>query len=149
MAIIKINVPFVRSPYNYDADEVSDQTALRCKGPSRTQQNFKDECDINRILDRWTRTGSLGNENVKQPQYGDFTGVGDYHSICNNGIFARDSFSSLPDNIRKRFGNDPAELLSFLDDPKNRDEAEKLGLIKPVLVDKKESISPISEVEKL
>ena len=142
-----INKVFLRTPYNYDIDEVSDETGLKCKGPSRTQQHMKDECDINRIVDRWLRTGDLGAID-KSVRYGDFTGVGDYHSLCNRGLQSRHDFFSLPEHIRVRFGGDPAKLLAFLEDPKNREEGEKLGLLKPAIVDKKESISPISEVEK-
>jgi len=39
------------------------------------------------------------------------------------------AFSQMPSAIRKRFNNDPAELIKFVLDPKNREEAIKIGLI--------------------
>jgi len=40
------------------------------------------------------------------------------------------SFRELPAEIRNRFRNDPEELLRFTENPQNRDEAIKLGLIR-------------------
>lgn len=40
---------------------------------------------------------------------------------------AQADFDSLPSHIRKRFGNSPIELVDFLNDPQNDDEAIKLG----------------------
>ena len=39
-----------RQPYKYDRDALSKKTAFKSVGPTRTQQNFKEECDINNIL---------------------------------------------------------------------------------------------------
>ena len=36
---------------------------------------------------------------------------------------------ALPSDVRSRFGNNPAELLDFLNDNSNYDEAIRLGLI--------------------
>lgn len=37
----------------------------------RTHQSFKDECDINNIIEMHTRTGVVQHLNNRQPQYGD------------------------------------------------------------------------------
>jgi len=60
--------------------------------------------------------------------FGDFTSYDDYHSSLNQIIEAQDAFEALPSSMRKRFGNDPGELLAFLEDPANNEEAVKLGL---------------------
>ena len=44
---------------------------------------------------------------------------------------ATQAFMALPVAIRTRFGNDVVNLLEFIDDPRNIDEARKLGLLKP------------------
>ena len=44
-----VNV-FTRSAFNYDVDAVSKDTGFVSDEESLTQQNFKDECDINTIL---------------------------------------------------------------------------------------------------
>ena len=49
---------FVRNPYNYDMDKVSNETGLECKDPSLAQQHMKDECDINTIVEQFRVTGS-------------------------------------------------------------------------------------------
>lgn len=131
-----MSAPFVRSPYNYDTASASSESGLVCDDPSLAQQNFKDECDINVIVRRFGVTGQLPS-NVRMPSYGDFTGVTDYQSALNSVLAARDSFMSLPAEVRSRFSNDPALFVDFCSDPANRDEALKLGLIdapaKPVV----------------
>ena len=125
-------VPFLRTPYNYDTDAASNESGLHCEDASLAQQHFKDECDINNILRQFNITGMLPEQAVS-PRYGDFTGIGDYHTALNRVIAAEDEFMSLPATIRARFENDPAQLIDFLDKPENKDEAIKLGLVnKPV-----------------
>jgi len=121
-------VPFLRTPYNYDVDKVSDETGLTCPEPTLAQQNFKDECDINHIVRQFGLTGELPGQTIS-PQYGDFTGVLDYHSAVNAVLAAQDEFMELPAQMRARFDNDPAKLIDFLDKEENRQEAIKLGLV--------------------
>jgi hypothetical protein len=126
-------VPFLRTPYNYDVDKVSDETGLLCPEPTLAQQNFKDECDINNIVRQFGLTGELPSQPLS-PQYGDFTGVLDYHTAVNAVLAAQDQFMELPAQLRARFDNDPAKLIDFLDKQENREEATKLGLVdaKPI-----------------
>lgn len=119
---------FIRTPYNYDTDEVSNETGLECPEPTMAQQQFREEADINTIMERFGRTGELVAP-VRLPQYGDFTGVTDYHSAMNAVVEAQASFDSLPANIRARFENDPGQFVEFCLDDKNRDEAVRLGLV--------------------
>ena len=90
---------FVRNPYNYDMDKVSNETGLECKDPSLAQQHMKDECDINTIVERFGVTGSYLSAPVS-PQYGDFSGVSDYHSAINAVRAAEESFMALPAKLR-------------------------------------------------
>jgi phage internal scaffolding protein len=124
----KANLPFVRNPYNYDKDEASVNDALLCQDPSLAQQHMKDECDINVIIERFGVTGELPNAPVS-PQYGDFSGVTDYHSALNQINATMDDFMALPAKLRVRFDHDPVKLLEFLENDQNRDEAIQLGLI--------------------
>lgn len=120
--------PFLRTPYNYDTDAASNESGLACEEPSLAQQHFKEECDINTILTKFNVTGLLP-EAPLSPLYGDFTGIGDYHSALNAVIAAQDEFDALPAQIRSRFDNDPEKLIAFMDDENNRTEAEALGLV--------------------
>ncbi len=121
---------FVRAPYNYDGDAVSDETGFKCDEPSMAQQQFKEESDINEIVRKFGVTGELPS-NIRAPQYGDFTGIFDYHSAMNAVVAARDSFNAMPAEVRARFDNDPAAFVEFCSDEANRDEAKKLGLLMP------------------
>lgn len=124
----KANMPFVRNPYNYDKDEASISDALLCQDPSLAQQHMRDECDINVIIERFGVTGELPNAPVS-PQYGDFSGITDYHSALNKINATMDDFMALPAQLRVRFDHDPVKLLDFLQNDQNRDEAIQLGLI--------------------
>lgn len=119
---------FVRSAYGYDADLVSYETGLDCVEPSMTQQSFKEECDINTILERFNVTGQVPVSPI-DPQYGDFSGVTDYQSALNAVIAAQAGFDSLPARVRERFANDPAAFVDFCLDESNREEMIQLGLV--------------------
>jgi phage internal scaffolding protein len=122
------NTLFLRTPHNYDTDAASNESGLACEEPSLAQQHYKDECDINTILQKFNVTGLLP-ESPLSPRYGDFSGISDYHTALNRVIAAQDEFEALPAQIRARFGNDPAQLIEFLENEKNRPEAEDLGLV--------------------
>ena len=122
------NTVFLRTPYNYDKDAASNESGLHCEDASLAQQHYKEECDINTILEKFNITGLLP-ENPLSPRYGDFTGIGDYHTAMNRVFAAQEEFEALPAQIRARFGNDPAQLIEFLENSDNRPEAEELGLV--------------------
>ena len=95
---------------------------------SMTQQQFKDECDINLIVERARKSGFI-NVPSEQPIYGDFADVGDFIEAQNLIAQASQYFDGLPANIRARFSNSPAEFLRFINDEANVDEAVSLGLL--------------------
>ena len=122
-----MKAPFVRAPGNYDMDVVSQQTALWCLDGSLTQQQFRDECDINNIVDQFMKTGVMP-DSVRMPQFVDYTGVFDFQSAQNAIRQADESFASMPARVRSRFHNSPQEFLEFFADPSNGPEAVALGL---------------------
>lgn len=97
--------------------------------PSRTQQHFKDECDVNRIMARYAQSGVLPQGG--RPKHFIEAGALEFQEALNLVITAEEAFASLPSATRERFANNPSLLLSFLEDPANRPEAVKLGLIPP------------------
>lgn len=110
----------------------SPDPGIEFKSPSLTQQHFRDECDINNIIERYEETGFLVdplNPGTRQPVFGDFSVEFDYMAAQNIVADAQQRFEALPSALRKRFNNDPHELLLFLEDPKNMEEAVKLGLV--------------------
>lgn len=101
---------------------------------SLTFQSAKDETDINLIIKTYKETGTLPNSKPKAfstryPMFGDFSMCTDYTEAVNMVNASKEAFDSLPSAVRKRFGNNPMELITFLHDENNRSEAEKLGLI--------------------
>lgn len=123
----------VRGAFGYDADDVSRETGVAIdESESVVQQQFAEECDINTIVKRFGITGELPN-GINMPLSGDFTNVTDFQTAMNTVRQAQESFMELPAEVRRRFNNDPARVLAFLDDEANRDEAIKLGIVaKPV-----------------
>lgn len=94
-----------------------------------TQQSGKDECDINVIVERAKRGAQLPISD-RTPMYGDFTQLPTDLRDCLNVVRKADeAFMSLDAHVRRRFDNDPAKLMDFLNDPANRAEAVELGLV--------------------
>lgn len=106
---------------------------------SLTHTDMKKQCDINNIVEQYVMTGTLpsvrGASFVKRfPMFGDFTVGNDFQTIQNTLKASEMAFLELPSRVRERFHNNPAELVSFLQDEGNRKEAEDLGLIDKVKV---------------
>jgi len=121
---------FVRSAYSYDKEEASRESGIIFNDPSLTVQSQKDDADINVIVKRFGLTGQLP-ENVRIPSYGDYDTVNDFQTAMNAVRAAEEGFMELPADLRKRFHNDPQELLDFVVNGDNIDEAIKLGLVPP------------------
>lgn len=96
--------------------------------PSMTQQQFKDECDINNIIKKYSSTGQITHLARSQGVYADLSKIQDYQHSLNQVLEAEQAFGTLPAVIRERFQNNPAELVKFVSNPKNLEEGIKLGL---------------------
>lgn len=99
--------------------------------PTRTQQQFKDEVDMNNIIAKYHQTGQVTHLARKAGAYTDLSNVSDYQKSMQMVIDAQNAFDTLPAKLRARFGNDPAQLLAFMGDKNNYDEGVKLGLLEP------------------
>jgi len=95
--------------------------------PGRTKQSFKDGCDIHRIVAKAQKAGTLSHLEKHGAFYAD---VAD----APQDIFeARDQlekvnaiFADLPSELRNEFQNDPLEYLTYVNDPANRDQLDRL-----------------------
>lgn len=101
---------------------------------SKTKQEFKDDCDINRILSKYQRTGALSHFATYAGSYGDFSAC-DYQTAQNTLIRARQMFDALPSSVRNLVST-PAGFLDFVQNPANQEKMRELGLMpsKPVPV---------------
>lgn len=62
--------------------------------------------------------------------YGDFADLpNDLQSSYSLIEEAGNRFMTLPSDVRREFNNDPMQLLSFIQNPANRERAGQLGLI--------------------
>lgn len=86
--------------------------------PSMAEQSHKDAVNVNKIMRRYTLTGILEHENRNSPRYNDNTAC-DYHDAMNRVAATNELFMQLPSAIRKKFDNDPANWLDYIQDPAN------------------------------
>lgn len=98
---------------------------------SRVRQSEADSANINKIMERYIKTGVIPSDN-RQQFFEDVSQVGDFREALARVQMAEDYFMQLPAKVRSRFDNDPAALLDFCSDPNNRDEMVELGLIEDV-----------------
>ena len=118
----------IRSRYNPGTRDGWQSTV-----PSMTQQQFRDEADINYIISMYDSTGVMptyhGDGQPAQPMFGDFAELPDNaQDVYNQMLAAKADFDNLPLDVRKRFNYDPAAFLAFADDPNNADELVAMGL---------------------
>ena len=67
-------MPKVKFRTCYTARDEEHKGIVFCSD-SLAQQQFKDECDVNRIVDRYVKTGVLDHQSAIVPQYGDVSDV--------------------------------------------------------------------------
>lgn len=112
--------------------------------PSKTDQQYAKETDVNYILSRYQKTGQLTHISKIQGQYADVSSIPNLYQALQNVKLANDSFMELPAEIRKKFMNSPALMIEYLQDPANDSEAIKLGL-KPSPILPEEVVEPQPE----
>ena len=94
-----------------------------------TEQSHRDICDINKVIQRFDKTGVLTHVSKIEARFGDCTGA-DFRAAQDLFLNANKMFEDLPADIKKRFNQNAGELLEFMENEKNRDEAIALGLIR-------------------
>lgn len=99
-------------------------------GPKLTQQHMEGSTDINKLAEKYLRTGVIesGRANGLKPTFITITGD-TFHEMLIKVQEQQGRFASLPAKIRKRFSNNPENLFRFLEDSKNLREAVALGLV--------------------
>ena len=97
-------------------------------GPSKTEQQFKKEVSPREILNKYRHLGVMPPRTSKQPRYGDFSIVPDYHTMKCTVAKVEQQFWALPSDIRKRFRNRPELLMEHMQKPENRLDCYRMGL---------------------
>lgn len=117
------------------------------EGPGRVEQCHRDLVDINSIMAKVKR-GHMVPIRTGSPLFGDFTNGTTFHDMNNRILDAQDQFMTLPAAIRQEFQNDPGQLMDFLNNPENLDEAIEMGLLEPSPADEPTPHESASEPKK-
>ncbi len=92
----------------------------------RTKQSFRDETDINKILHRAQKAGTLSHLQKYEGVYGDYADF-DFFESQMTLTKGREVFDALPSELRNEFRQSPAEFFEFVNNPANADKLrEKL-----------------------
>jgi hypothetical protein len=121
---------FIRSPYNYDTDEASNASGTGNFPETKTQQQFKDACDINRIVAQYAK-GVMPIGNDAEPLLNleeGFYGVTDFQTAMNAVRRGQEAFNALPSATRAHFQNDAQKFVDFVTNPDNIEAVRDLGL---------------------
>lgn len=114
----KIPTVLIRSRFT----PVEDKGLVCPPEEGKTQQHFKDECDINYLLRHYNEIPA------PPPVFGDCTQYNDLQNCLDKVMAANDDFMSLPSDIRARFSNNPVDFFNFANNPANSEELINLGL---------------------
>lgn len=112
-------------------DTYEEKQGIIFKEPTMTIQSEKDNCDINVIMNRYATCGTplpYRTDGVK-PVYADVSELGDYMENFQRCKQAEEMFNALPSSLRKELDNNPANLLPFIQDEKNKERCYEYGLL--------------------
>jgi len=98
------------------------------KLPSKTDQSQLAQTDVNNIMAKYKKTGQITHLAKVQGHFADLSQIQDLHTSMNQVVMAQQTFDALPSELRLRFQNSPLEMVNFLNNPNNDQEAIKLGL---------------------
>ncbi len=103
-------------------------------GASRTDQSFAEDSDINELVRRFIKRGSLYdpatlmNRTPSQPTFGDFSNIPDLLDAANQIVEAERMFGQLPAMIREFFNHDALSLLRFVEMAKKDENLYQKGV---------------------
>lgn len=119
----------------YDPVETHDHCGIEFTMPSLAVQDEKDETDINYIVNKYAdgqkgiATLDLGDSSQYAfLQFGDATLPGDYSTALELVSGVREEFYSLPAYVRAKFGHDPMNFISQLNNPETLEYLQREGL---------------------
>lgn len=114
-----------------------------------TKQEFKDDCDLNRIIERYTPQMLIESYNALKGAYGDFSDTLSHQEARQRVIETESWFESLPAQLRSMFDHDVSKCVDYLENPANQDQAVQLGLLQKPFIDeafKAEDVPPLSSL---
>ncbi len=109
------------------------RVSMKFASKGRTRQSETASCDINKIMAKYVKTGQVDHVAKHGGSYGFATSVS-FHEAMNVVTKAESMFLDLPAATRKRFGNDPADFLDFVQNPANSEALADMGLAEATIV---------------
>lgn len=104
-------------------------------GPSLTSQEFKDDCNTEKILEKYSQAGLPPPSAAVQAIYADVSDTRNLHQRLDESRQllqqAEEGFMQLDARTRKIFDNDVGIMAEWLADPENYEESVELGLRNP------------------
>lgn len=104
--------------------------AKRFTQPSMTKQSHKKECDINQIMAKYQKSGVVTHVKTHGLHYGEYDAI-DFTDAMNTIAEGQSMFAELPSQARKKFDNDPAKFMEYVNNPENQEHLYELGLARP------------------
>lgn len=123
----------IHFPSQYDMEV--EKKGITFTEPSRTKQDYKEECDINAIMRRYEATGIISHVSELQPIYADVSAFGDLQEAYAIMEKAQAGFDALPSALREELGHDPRNLVPYINNPANKQKCIEYGIFnKPEVV---------------
>ena len=101
-------------------------------GESMTQQQFAQECDINYIVKRAQRTGTIPVVSTQEMQFGALD-EDTFKARMDKMAEIKSYFECLPSEIRLHYQNSVNEFIAAMNTEEGVEEGRKLGIISPAV----------------
>lgn len=122
---------FFKTPWNHDRDAESLATGLTCNDPTKAQQQFKEEADINNILRKFLNTGELNT--IGEARYANIEELADLQDVIVTRAQVEEAWNALPAIARNAL-NDPETMVRYVEhclQTGDLDPLRELGLANP------------------
>jgi phage internal scaffolding protein len=96
-------------------------------GEGLTEQAHADECDMNKILNKYAKTGFIEHAKKNEGRYDDVSAI-DFQKAMDTVAQVKTMFEELPSKFRAEFGS-PEGFLTFAQDPANAQTMQKMGIL--------------------
>lgn len=99
-------------------------------GEDAAKQQFRESSNVNNIVKKYRAMGGIPQSPIgaRAPMFGVFDFSQTYHAMATAVADISAAWRRVPASVRDRFGS-TAAMLRFMDDPRNKEEAQKLGLL--------------------
>ena len=101
---------------------------FHCADDGRTKQDQKNQTDINLLVAKYQKRGEDIPQSTRNT-FADVSTIQDLQGNLNLLAEAEEAWYTLPSKTRNKFNNNRVDLIDFINNPNNYNEAVELGLI--------------------